>query len=243
MCFSYSAVSFIIMSSYFYRSEEMLKILLTVCVFGVLPLNTDQFPAAQGFTFLLYPVSAVGPYQQHTLLIPVTTSDRNTQLTHTAPADHSRMGHQRMFEPLKANGAFLKSVTSSAPVPARGTAPDLPALPSESPALQAQMSNFLPSNVPQQVYSFIQKAVTSESDSSEEGDVAQVIYVLPVGVESPNMGVMEGTSTDPVPGHLQVPTSTSATSTAAHPEAQGQFGGTTGAATRAQRGILEEKGL
>ncbi|XP_051518214.1 uncharacterized protein si:ch211-149b19.4 [Myxocyprinus asiaticus] len=237
--------------SYFYRSEQTLKILLTMCVFGVLPLKTDQFPAAQGFAFLLYPVSVVGPYQQHTLLIPVTTADHNTQLTHTAPADHSKMSHQRMFEPLKANSAFLKSVTRSAPVPAHGSAhgsapspaPDLHALPSESPALQAQMSNFLPSNVPQQVYSFIQQAVISDSDSSEEGDVAQVIYMLPVSVESPNMGVMEGTSTDPVPGHLQVPTSTSATLTSAHPDAQGQFRGTTGAARRAQRGILEEKSL
>lgn len=74
---------------------------------------------------------------------------------------------------------------------------------------------------------------------------SQVVYMVPVRVESPNMGVMEGSAPAPVPdpGHLQVPVTTSALETAAPPDAQGQLGKTLVTETATQTDILGKKGL
>ncbi|KAG1960508.1 uncharacterized protein si:ch211-149b19.4 isoform X1 [Pimephales promelas] len=207
---------------FFYRS----RVLLLLCVWGTCPLTTNQFPVPGGFNLLLYPVSVPGAFGPQTLLIPVTTTEQNTQHTHTPQANRSKITSQSLSRPSNANSALLQPEPERGPAPntgpdsAPGPAPDLHTLPSESPALQGQMQNLLPSIVPLQVYSFVQQAVLSDSGSSEEGDTAQVLVLLPVRVDSPSMGVMEASAPVPDPGHLQVPLSTSTapahTHTAAH---------------------------
>ncbi|XP_051735225.1 uncharacterized protein si:ch211-149b19.4 [Ctenopharyngodon idella] len=225
----------------FYRSEQTPKILLIMCVWGIFPLTTDQFPVLGSFNLLLYPVSVTGPYGPQTLLIPVTTTERNTQHNQTSQANSSKISSQSLSKPLNANSAFLQPEPVRGPAPS--PAPDLHMFPSETSVLQGQMSNFIPSNVPLQVYSFVQQAVISDSGSSEEGDAAQVVYMVPVHVESPNMGVMEGSAPVPDPGHLHVPVTTSALETAAPPDAQGQLGKTLATETATRTDILGKKGL
>ncbi|XP_067226658.1 uncharacterized protein si:ch211-149b19.4 [Chanodichthys erythropterus] len=235
----------------FYRSEQTQKILLMVCVWGIFPLTTEQFPVLGGFNLLLYPVSGTGAYGPQMLLIPVTTTERNTQHNQTPQADSSKISSQSLSKPLNANSAFLQSEPEPGrgpkPGPAPSPAPILHQFPSEAPVLQGQMSNFIPSNVPLQVFSFVQQAIISDSGSSEEGDAAQVVYMVPVRVESPNMGVMEGSAPAPVPapdpGHLHVPVTTSALETAAPPDPQGQLGKTLATETATRTDILRKKGL
>ncbi|XP_022518204.2 uncharacterized protein si:ch211-149b19.4 [Astyanax mexicanus] len=69
-----------------------------------------------------------------------------------------------------------------------------------------------------QVVSIIRPGLLSNSESSEEGDANQVIYLLPVSAEIPNMGIAEGgqggldinadpnANPDPNLGYLQNPT-------------------------------------
>ncbi|KAI2643842.1 Cell division control protein 4 [Labeo rohita] len=215
--------------SYFHGSERTPRLFLMMCVLGIFPLPAEQFPVREGFNLLLYPVSVIGPYGSHTVLIPVTGTEQNAQRGQTLQANNSKISAQSVSKPLHAgNGALLPldpgrgPATDSAPSPAPN--------PPESLVLQGQMSNFAPSNVPLQVYSFVQQAVI-------------VIYMVPVGVDSPNMGVMEGTVPNPDPGHLQVPASTPAATTAARPDAQGQLGKTAGTERATQTGALGEKGL
>ncbi|XP_077097991.1 uncharacterized protein LOC143749349 [Siphateles boraxobius] len=238
---------------FFFHSS---RVLLIMCVWGICPLTTDQFPVPGGFNLLLYPVSVPGPLGPHTLLIPVTTAERNTQNTHTPQANRSKITSQSLSKPSNANSAFLQPEPgrehapnpapnaergpapntdrnpvpnaergpapnidqNPAPNPGTNPAPDLHTLPSESPALQGQMQ---PNFVPLQVYSLFQQAVISDSGSSEEGDAAQVVFLLPVRVDSPSMGVMEASAPvpDPDPGHLQVPVATSPT---AHTHTHGE---------------------
>lgn len=70
----------------------------------------------------------------------------------------------------------------------------------------------------------------------------QVIYMIPVSVESSNMGVMEATVPDPDPGHLHVPTTTSAMVTT-YPAAQGQLGETVGAVKGTERHYVKTESL
>jgi len=72
---------------------------------------------------------------------------------------------------------------------------------------------------------------------------SQVVYMVPVHVESPNMGVMEGSAPVPDPGHLHVPVTTSALENAAPPDAQGQLGKTLATETATRTDILGKKGL
>ncbi|KAA0706429.1 hypothetical protein E1301_Tti022730 [Triplophysa tibetana] len=77
----------------------------------------------------------------------------------------------------------------------------------------------------------------ADSDSSEEEKTAQVIYFIPVSVESSNMGVMEGTAPNPDPGHLHVQTTSSSPTITleARPEAQRQLGEPVGPETVTER--------
>ncbi|XP_016117440.1 uncharacterized protein [Sinocyclocheilus grahami] len=227
--------------SFFHGSEQVARLFLAMCVWGVFLQSAEQFPVGEGFNLLLYPVSVIGPHGSHTVLIPVTGTEQNTQRSQTPQANSSKISAQSVSKPLHANSGFLQ------PDPAPGNAPDSvpsPAhIPSVSLPLQGQMSNFVPSNVPLQVYSFVQQALISDSGSSEEGASAQVIYMVPISVDSPNMNVMEGTVPNPDPGHLQVPASTPAVATAARPDAQGQLGKTVGTERAMQTHALGEKGL
>ncbi|XP_059403106.1 uncharacterized protein si:ch211-149b19.4 [Carassius carassius] len=204
-----------------YRSEQTARLLLIMCVWGIFPLPVEQLPVREGFNLLLYPVSVMGPYGSHTALKPVTGTEQITQRSQNPQANHSKISPQSLSKPLHANSAFLQ------PDPVHG--PDLHTVPSESLVMQEQMSSFIPmKNIPQQVYLFVQQAAISDSGSSEEGAAAQVIYMVPVSVDSPNMSVMEGNMPNPDPGHLQVPASTPAVATAARLDAQGQLGKTVG---------------
>ncbi|KAK2886025.1 hypothetical protein Q8A67_016862 [Cirrhinus molitorella] len=223
--------------SNFHRSERAPRLFLMMCVWGIFPLPAEQLPVRGAFNLLLYPVSVMGPYGSRTVLIPVTGTEQNTQGGQTPQAIGSKISAQSVSKPLHANGAFLK------PDPAPSPTPGLHPVPSESLVQQGQMSNFAPSNVPLQVYSFVQQAVIADSGSSEEGAAAQVIYMVPVGVDSPNMGVMEGTVPNPDRGHLQVQASTPAAATAAQPDAQGQLGKTAGAVGATETLAAREKGL
>ncbi|CAM4673712.1 unnamed protein product [Leuciscus chuanchicus] len=89
-----------------------------MCVWGICPLTTDQFPVPGGFNLLLYPVSVPGPFGPHTLLIPVTTAERNTQHTHTPQANRDKITSQSLSKPSNANGAFLQPEPGPAPNPA-----------------------------------------------------------------------------------------------------------------------------
>ncbi len=64
---------------------------------------------------------------------------------------------------------------------------------------------------------------------------SQVIYMVPISVDSPSMGVMEP---NPDPGHLKV-----TTPAAAQPDAQGQLGRTAGTERAMQTPAPGEKGL
>ncbi|XP_043088549.1 uncharacterized protein si:ch211-149b19.4 [Puntigrus tetrazona] len=199
--------------SYFHRSVQTARLVLVICVLGILPQTTEQLPVREGFNLLLYPVSVMGPYGSQTVLIPVT--EQNTQRSQTP--DNSKISAQSGSKPLNLKSGLLQPAT------ALDLAPSPAPVPSESLVQQGQMSNFIPSNVPLQVYSLVQQAVISDSGSSEEGAAAQVIYMVPISVDSPSMGVMEP---NPEPGHLQVPVST--TAPAAPPDAQGQLGRSAG---------------
>ncbi|XP_065130072.2 uncharacterized protein [Paramisgurnus dabryanus] len=246
ICRTHSALDIFIML-HFYTSEQMLKILLTVCLFGILSQPTDQVPVGGGFSFLLYPGSVHVPYKPQGGVIPMATFEQNTvQHHHNPQAQQSKISPHNEFKPLNTNGAFLQPAISSWPVQgpapdlAADPAPDSPTFPTESFSLQGQMqmSNFLPFNFPMQVYSFLQPAVIADSSSSEEGQTAQVIYMIPVSVESSNMGVMEATVPDP--GHLHVPTTTSAMVTT-YPPAQGQLGETVVAVTGTESILCETR--
>ncbi|XP_056589784.1 uncharacterized protein si:ch211-149b19.4 isoform X2 [Triplophysa dalaica] len=208
----------------FYKSEPMLKILLTLCSFGVLPWPTHQVPVGPGYSLLLYPGSVLGSSKPPGVLIPVVTSEHNIQQLSGPQTDHGRISPLGVYKPygLNTSGAFLQPVVGSAPEPT----PDPQTFPLESLALRGQMSNFLSLNIPMQVYSVVQQAVIADSDSSEEGKMAQVIYLIPVSVESSNMGVMEGTVPNPDPGHLHIQTTSSSPTVTpvARPEAQRQLG-------------------
>ncbi|XP_073731816.1 uncharacterized protein [Misgurnus anguillicaudatus] len=246
-CRTHSALDICIML-HFYTSEKMLKILLTVCLFGILSQPTDQVPVGGGFSFLLYPGSVHGLYKPQGGVIPMATFEQNTVHHHNPQAHQSKISTHSEFKPLNTNGAFLQPAINSWPV--QGPAPDLaadpapdpPTFPTESLSLQGQMqmSNFLPFNFPMQVYSFVQPAVIADSGSSEEGQTAQVIYMIPISVESSNMGVMEATVPDP--GHLHVPSTTSAMVTT-YPAAQGQLGETVGAVTGTERNYVKTETL
>ncbi|XP_067301520.1 uncharacterized protein si:ch211-149b19.4 isoform X2 [Pseudorasbora parva] len=223
---------------FFHRSQHTAKIVLLMCVWAIFPPAADQFPVPGGFSVLLYSVSVPGPYGPHTLLMPVT-SERNTH-THTPQANSSKVTSQSLSKLSNANSGFLQpepgpapdtatgpasgpgpapdTATGPGPAPdtATGPAPGLHTLPSESSVLQ--MASLFPSNVPLQVYSFVQQAVMTDSESSEEGDSAQVLYIVPVRVDSPSMGVMESSVPNPDPGHLQIPLTT------ARPSALGTLG-------------------
>ncbi|XP_058619680.1 uncharacterized protein si:ch211-149b19.4 [Onychostoma macrolepis] len=213
--------------SYFHRSEQTARLFLVMCVWGILPQPAEQLPVRQGFNLLLYPVSVMGPYGSQTVLIPVT--EQNTQHSQTPQANNSKISAQSVSKPLHAKSGFLQ------PDPAPDSAPSPTPVPSESLVQQGQMSNFFPSNVPLQVYSFVQQAVISDSGSSEEGAAAQVIYMVPISVDSPSMGVMEP---NPDPGHLKV-----TTPAVAQPDAQGQLGRTAGTERAMQTPTPGEKGL
>ncbi|XP_073679896.1 uncharacterized protein [Garra rufa] len=223
--------------SYFHGSERAPRLFLMMCVLGISACPAEQLPVREGFNLLLYPVSVMGPYGSHTVLIPLTGTEQNTQRGQTPQASDSKISVQSVSKPSQANGVFLQ------PNPGPSPAPVLQPAPSESVVAQGQMSNFVPSNIPLQVYSFVQQAVIADSGSSEEGAAAQVIYMVPVSVDSPNMGVMEGTLPNPNPGHLQVPASTPALATAAQPDAQGQLGKTAGTEGATQTRAPAQKGL
>ncbi|XP_042569856.1 uncharacterized protein si:ch211-149b19.4 [Cyprinus carpio] len=193
--------------SYFYRSEQTARLLLMMCVWGIFPLPAEQYPVREGFSLLLYPLSVMGPYGSHTVLIPVTGTEQNTQRSQNLQANNSKISAQSVSKLLHANSAFPQPDPGHGPAldSAPSPAPDLHTVPSESLVMRGQISNFVPSNVPLQVYSFVQQAVILDSGSSEEGAAAQVIYMVPISVDSPNVSVMEGTVPNPDPGHLQIP--------------------------------------
>ncbi|KTF93843.1 hypothetical protein cypCar_00041209 [Cyprinus carpio] len=193
--------------SYFYRSEQTARLLLMMCVWGIFPLPAEQYPVREGFSLLLYPLSVMGPYGSHTVLIPVTGTEQNTQRSQNPQANNSKISAQSVSKLLHANSAFPQPDPGHGPAldSAPSPAPDLHTVPSESLVMRGQISNFVPSNVP-----------------------LQVIYMVPISVDSPNVSVMEGTVPNPDPGHLQIPASTPAVATAAQPDAQGQLGKTVG---------------
>ncbi|NP_001373461.1 uncharacterized protein LOC100149596 precursor [Danio rerio] len=214
-------------------SQDTARVLLMVCVWGILTMDTAQFPLPEGFRYMLYPVSVMGPFGPQTVLFPMSAAQTNTQIQKNPPANHTEVRSQGLSGPAP--------VSASGPAPS--PAPVINAGPPESSVLQGQMSNLLPSNVPLQVYSFVQQAVIAESGSSEEGAATQVIYMVPISVDSANMGVMEGTVPNPDPGHLQVGASTSAAPTAAPPHAQGQMGKTVATETAIKTETLGNKTL
>ncbi|XP_026056144.1 uncharacterized protein LOC113041691 isoform X1 [Carassius auratus] len=191
---------------FFHGSEQAPRLFLAMCVWGFFLQPAEQFPVGEGFNLLLYPLSVMGPYGSHTVLIPATGTEQNTQRSQTPQANSSKISAHSESKPLHANSGFLQ------PDPAPDSAPSPTHLPSESLPLQGQfqMSHFVPSNVPLQ----------SDSGSSEEEAAAQVIYMVPISVGSPSMGVMEGTGPNPGPGPLQFMGST--TPAAAQLDARGQ---------------------
>ncbi|KAI7793874.1 hypothetical protein IRJ41_003116 [Triplophysa rosa] len=192
-------------------------------------------PVGPSFSLFMYPGSVLGSSKPQGVLIPVATSEHNIQQQSSPRTDHRRISPLGVYKPygLNTSGAFLQPVVGSAPDPT----PDPQTFPPESLALQGQMSNFLPLNVPMQVYSVVQQAVIADSDSSEEGKTAHVIYLIPVSVESSNMGVMEGTVPNPDPGHLHIQTTNSSPTVtpAVRPEAQRQLGESVGPKTVTER--------
>ncbi|KTF77945.1 hypothetical protein cypCar_00045898 [Cyprinus carpio] len=188
--------------SFFHGSEQAARLFLAMCVWGVFLQPAEQFPVGEGFNLLLYPVSVMGPYGSHTVLIPVTGTEQNTQRSQTPQANSSKISAQSVSKPLHASSGFLQ------PDPTPDAAPSPARVLSESLPLQEQMSNFVSSNVPLQVYSFVQQAVI-------------VIYMVPISVGSPSIGVMEG---NPGPEPLQVVGTT--TPAVARLDARGQRGQT-----------------
>ncbi|XP_042606503.1 uncharacterized protein LOC122141901 [Cyprinus carpio] len=209
--------------SFFHGSEQAARLFLAMCVWGVFLQPAEQFPVGEGFNLLLYPVSVMGPYGSHTVLIPL----KFNAYLHTRAMKSvcecrchfnyfsAQISAQSVSKPLHASSGFLQ------PDPTPDAAPSPARVLSESLPLQGQMSNFVSSNVPLQVYSFVQQAVISDSGSSEEGAAAQVIYMVPISVGSPSMGVMEG---NPGPEPLQVVGTT--TPAVARLDARGQRGQT-----------------
>ncbi|KAG7323515.1 hypothetical protein KOW79_013217 [Hemibagrus wyckioides] len=219
-------------------------------------LSLAPSQSSPGYT-LLVPVRVLGLNGPQLVLVPVNT-DWRTQRNQNPPAqpeqtltvpEQQHMTNQNLLENQNVNNPFLQLPTVS---------PDTP-LP-ENPLPQGQVLppvwNSIPGVVPlqpgvtdqifvpvwappaggaaggqRQVVSVAQPAALSNSASSEEGD-AQVIYILPISAEIPNMGIVEGgqggvdaelspnpnanlhlkpetnPNPDPNPGHLQLhPTS------------------------------------
>ncbi|KAL6484061.1 hypothetical protein MHYP_G00089340 [Metynnis hypsauchen] len=215
---------------------------LVVCLMGLaegFPLAPPPSPSAPGRSVLI-PVTVLSPYGPQVVLIPVSTAEWNTQRNLNATPQTPTPSHQHQMKSETVAGAetvnnpFLQPHTL--PSPDAHTLPHTP----ESAQPQGQVfpvwnslpvvplqpsvtgQTFFPSLVTPaggaggqtQVVSVVQQAQASNSESSEEGDTTQVIYLLPVSAEIPNMGIAEGgqggadlnPNTDPNLGHLQLPT-------------------------------------
>ncbi|KAB5546776.1 hypothetical protein PHYPO_G00075820 [Pangasianodon hypophthalmus] len=199
---------------------EMQLAVLLLCVLRItegFPLSLAPPQSSPGYT-LLVPVTVLGSNGPQVVLVPVS-SDWRTQRnqnptaqseqthTHTEP-EQQHMTSQKLLENQNVNSPFLQLPTVS---------PDTPT--PENPLPQGQVLpvwNSIPGVVPlqpgvngqpffpvwappaggaaggqRQVVSVARPAALSNSASSEEGD-AQVIYILPISAEIPNMGIMEG---------------------------------------------------
>ncbi|MCJ8742116.1 hypothetical protein PDJAM_G00078430 [Pangasius djambal] len=167
---------------------ETLAVLL-LCVLRItegFPLSLAPPQSSPSYT-LLVPVTVLGSNGPQVVLVPVSSdwrTQRNqnpkaqSEQTHTLtePEQQHMMSQNLLENQNVVNSPFLRLPTVS---------PDTPT--PENPLPQGQVLpvwNSIPGVVP------LQPGV-SNSASSEEGD-AQVIYILPISAEIPNMGIMEG---------------------------------------------------
>ncbi|XP_026056145.1 uncharacterized protein LOC113041691 isoform X2 [Carassius auratus] len=118
---------------FFHGSEQAPRLFLAMCVWGFFLQPAEQFPVGEGFNLLLYPLSVMGPYGSHTVLIPATGTEQNTQRSQTPQANSSKISAHSESKPLHANSGFLQ------PDPAPDSAPSPTHLPSESLPLQGQV--------------------------------------------------------------------------------------------------------
>ncbi|KAG9269398.1 SH3 domain-containing protein C23A1.17-like isoform X2 [Astyanax mexicanus] len=185
---------------------------LLLCVLGLsagFPLAPPPSPAAPGNT-LLIPVTIMSSYGPQVVLIPVNTAQWNMQRntiptppsaqTYTLTQPQHQVKNENAAQAENVNSPFLQPDTPTDPALDTHTLP----LPPEAALPQGQVNDI-----------FI---ADSNSESSEEGDANQVIYLLPVSAEIPNMGIAEGgqggldinadpnANPDPNLGYLQNPT-------------------------------------
>ncbi|TRY60272.1 hypothetical protein DNTS_009650 [Danionella cerebrum] len=136
-------------------ASELVWILL---VYGALPLQTEQLPLAPVGSLLLYPQMILLPMSQN--------PNQQTQKEGTS------QGSPPSAAPSPAS--FLQPITDSPPSPAP--------VPNPAPLDSfLQLWNLLP----QQGFSLVQQAGSADSESSEEGGAAQVLYLLPLSLGSP----------------------------------------------------------
>ncbi|KAK2824809.1 hypothetical protein Q7C36_018736 [Tachysurus vachellii] len=215
-------------------------------------LSSAPSQSSPGYT-LLVPVRITGMNGPQVVLVPVIT-DWTTQRNQNPTAqseqtlrenEQQHMTSQNLLENQKVNSPLLQrpTVSPDTPLP-ENPLPQGQVLPPVwnpisgvvplQPGVTGQM--FVPVWAPpaggaaggqRQVVSVAQPAALSNSASSEEGDM-QVIYILPISAEIPNLGMMEGgqggvdaelrsnpnanlhlkpdtiPNPDPNPGHLQL---------------------------------------
>ncbi|KAM9444713.1 uncharacterized protein Hap1MRO34_023807 [Clarias gariepinus] len=206
------------------------------------PLSWDPSQYSPGYTLLL-PVRVLGSNGPQVVLVPVR-HDWRTQMNQNPAAqaeqkhtltdpEQQKTTNQNLLENQNVNSPFVQLPT----VPPDTLAPEntlpqgqvlpvwnsIPGLVPLQPGVNGQ--TLFPMWAPPaggaaagqtQVVSVVQPVALSNSASSEEGD-SQVIYILPIDTEIPNMGIMENgqrginpeltpdTNPNPDPnlGHLQ----------------------------------------